>query len=127
MGTATDQLTTTMDIWPTLAELAGVQAQPHLPLDGISMVPVLQGSSVERGPVYWSFMDGLAIRDGNWKLVFGEDGDEQPRLFDLAADLAEETSLADQEPERTAEMLQQACAWLQDVEADATPQPSTSR
>ena len=82
---------------------------------------------MERGPVYWSFMDGLAIRDGNWKLVFGEDGDEQPRLFDLAADLAEETSLADQEPERTAEMLQQARAWLQDVEADATPQPSTSR
>ena len=126
-GSATDQLAATMDIWPTLAELAGVQAQPHLPLDGISMVPVLQGSSVERGPVYWSFMDGLAIRDGNWKLVFGEDGDEQPRLFDLAADLAEETSLADQEPERTAEMLQQARAWLQDVEADATPQPSTSR
>ena len=77
--------------------------------------------------MYWSFMDGLAMRDGNWKLVVGEDSDTQPKLFDLAADVAEETSLAGQEPERTAEMLQQARAWLGEVEADATPQPSTNR
>ena len=126
-GGETDQLATTMDIWPTLAELSGARAQPDRPLDGISLVPVLQGSSVERGPVYWSFMDGLAMRDGDWKLVTGEDGDEQPKLFNLAADLGEETNLAEQEPERTSLMLSQAREWLQEVEADATPQPSTSR
>ena len=126
-GGETDQLATTMDIWPTLAELSGARAQPDLPLDGVSLVPVLQGSSVERGPVYWSFMDGLAMRDGDWKLVTGEDGDEQPKLFNLAADLGEETDLAEQEPERTSLMLSQAREWLEEVEADATPQPSTSR
>ena len=126
-GGETDQLATTMDIWPTLAELSGARAQPDLPLDGVSLVPVLQGSSVERGPVYWSFMDGLAMRDGDWKLVTGEDGDEQPKLFNLAVDLGEETDLAEQEPERTSLMLSQAREWLEEVEADATPQPSTSR
>lgn len=126
-GGQTDQLATTMDIWPTIAELAGIEAKPDRPLDGVSMVQTLQGSSVERGPVYWSFMDGLAMRDGNWKLVTGEDGDEQPKLFDLSTDLAEQTNLAEQEPERTATMLQRAREWLQEVQASVTEQPSTSR
>ena len=126
-GSQTDQLAATMDIWPTIAELADIEAQPDRPLDGVSMVRALQGSSVERGPVFWSFMDGLAMRDGDWKLVAGEDGDEQPKLFDLAADVAEQTNLAEREPERTAAMLQQARDWLQEVEASATAQPSTSR
>lgn len=126
-GGQTDQLATTMDVWPTIAELAGIEAKPDRPLDGVSMVQTLQGSSVERGPVYWSFMDGLAMRDGNWKLVTGEDGDEQPKLFDLSTDLAEQTNLAEQEPERTATMLQRAREWLQEVQASVTEQPSTSR
>ncbi len=126
-GGQTDQLATTMDIWPTIAELAGIEAKPDRPLDGVSVVQTLQGSRVERGPVFWSFMDGLAMRDGNWKLVAGEDGDQQPKLFDLSADLAEQTNLAEQEPERTATMLQRAREWLQEVQASATAQPSTSR
>ena len=126
-GGQTDQLATTMDIWPTIAELAGIEAEPDRPLDGVSVVQTLRGSSVERGPVFWSFMDGLAMRDGNWKLVAGEDGDEQPKLFDLSTDLAEQTNLAEQEPERTATMLNQAREWLQEVQASATEQPSTSR
>ena len=126
-GGQTDQLATTMDIWPTIAELAGIEAKPDRPLDGVSMVRTLRGSSIERGPVYWSFMDGLAMRDGNWKLVTGEDGDEQPQLFDLSTDLAEQTNLAEQEPELTATMLQRAREWLQEVRASATEQPSTSR
>lgn len=126
-GGQTDQLATTMDIWPTIAELAGIEAKPDRPLDGVSMVRTLRGSSIERGPVFWSFMDGLAMRDGNWKLVTGEDGDEQPQLFDLSTDLAEQTNLAEQEPELTATMLQRAREWLQEVRASATEQPSTSR
>lgn len=126
-GGQTNQLAASMDVWPTVAELSGVKPQPDRPLDGVSLVPVLQGSSVERGPMYWSFMDGLAMRDGDWKLVVGEDGDEEPQLFDLSADIGEKTNLSEQEPERTAEMMRQARAWLEEVEADATPQPSTRR
>ena len=124
-GGQTHQLAASMDIWPTIAELSAIKPQPDRPLDGISLVPVLQGSNVERGPMYWSFMDGLAMREGDWKLVVGEDGDEEPQLFDLSADIAEKTNLSEQEPERTAKMMRQARAWLEEVAADATPQPST--
>lgn len=126
-GARTEQLAATMDLWPTLAELAGASQLPDRPMDGASLVPVLNGGFVERGPMFWSFMDGLAMRDGDWKLVVGEDGDDQPKLFDLAADLGELTSVADQFPDRTARMTREATEWLRDVNADATPQPSAER
>ena len=125
-GRATDQLSATMDVWPTLAELAGAPEPSERPLDGVSLVPVLGGESVNRGPMYWNFMDGLAMREGNWKLVAREDGVETPKLFDLGADLGERDDLAGQHQERLARMSQQADRWLREVSADATPQPSAS-
>ena len=126
-GTQTDQLAATMDVWPTLAELAGVPEPIERPLDGVSLVPVLAGGTVDRGPMFWSFMDGLAMRDGNWKLVAGEDGIEQPMLFDLGSDLGEANDVAAHETERAAQMATEASEWLRSVNADATPQPSMSQ
>ncbi len=126
-GTATSQLAASMDIWPTIAELAGAALPSDRPLDGVSLVPALEGGVVNRGPMFWSFMDGLAMRDGDWKLVQGEDGNQEPMLFNLAADLGEQTDLAAREPERTAQMLQVARAWLEEVNASATPQPSNEK
>ena len=125
-GGETGQLAATMDVWPTLADLAEAAAPSNRPLDGVSLVPVLRGRVVSRGPMYWSFMDGLAMRDGDWKLVIGEDGDDKPRLFDLGTDLGERDDLAAHEPERVARMARQAEQWLREVEAEATPQPSRS-
>ena len=126
-GTRTEQLAATMDVWPTLAELAGAPLPSERPLDGVSLAPVLEGVSVPRGPMHWSFMDGLAMRDGNWKLVVGEDGDDRPLLFDLSSDLGESDDLSASETERVERMRAQAAAWLEAVSADATPQPSASR
>lgn len=123
-GSQTDQLAATMDVLPTLAELSALSVPSNRPLDGVSLVPVLRGGAVSRGPMYWSFMDGLAMREGDWKLVLGEDGDDTPKLFDLSTDLGESNDLAGQEPQRVARMAQQSRHWLREVEADATPQPS---
>ncbi len=126
-GTETDQLAATMDILPTVAELAAVPVPTDRPLDGVSLVPVLAGGTVARGAMFWSFMDGLAMREGTWKLVAGEGGNEQPMLFDLGSDLGEANDLAAHDPERASRMAAEAEAWLRSVNADATPQPSTSR
>ena len=67
------------------------------------------------------------MRDGDWKLVVGEDGNEQPMLFNLGEELGEQTDLSGQHPERTAEMSRAAEQWLREVEAGATPQPSVQR
>ena len=126
-GTETDQVALTMDVWPTVAELASVADSSPRPLDGRSLVPVLRGGQVRRGPVYWSFMDGLAMRDGDWKLVLGEDGRDAPELFDLRKDLGEQANLVEQERRRVAQMTEQARDWLSEVQSDATPQPSATR
>lgn len=126
-GAETDQLAAGFDLWPTLAEMAGAPLPVDRPLDGRSLVPVLAGESLERGPMFWSFMDGLAMREGNWKLVAGEDGREEPALFDLSADLGEANDLAAEERPRAQRMAQAAEEWLREVTADATPQPSASR
>lgn len=123
-GGKTDQLAATMDVWPTLAELAGASAPAERPLDGISLTPVLGGGSVERDPMYWSFMDGLAMRQGSWKLVLGEDGMQEAMLFDLSGDLGEQRNLAEEHPDRAAKMAEMARLWLAEVTASATPQPS---
>jgi iduronate 2-sulfatase len=74
-NTSTDQLAETVDIYPTLAELAGL-AKPEVPqpFDGTSMVPVLQNAEVRvRDHAYHAFPKdghlGRAIRTDRYRLV----------------------------------------------------------
>ena len=69
-GTRTDTLCWSLDVFPTMLELAGT-ASPR-PLDGRSLVPVLEGRG--DGAPRQLFWLGRAMRDGDWKLVLnGED------------------------------------------------------
>jgi arylsulfatase A-like enzyme len=89
------------DVYPTLAEIAGLP--PPAGLDGRSVVPVLTGAVATLGerPFYWEFpRDRLhqAVRLGHWKGVrFGTD---QPlALYDLENDRAERHDVAADHPE----------------------------
>jgi len=74
-GTHTAQLTETVDIYPTLVELAGLpRPQVPQPLDGLSMVPVLKDPETRiRDHAYHSFPRGgrlgRAIRTDRYRLV----------------------------------------------------------
>ena len=59
-----------LDLLPTLAELAGAELPPGPPLDGASIVPLLEGKPYQpAGPFYYHFAGILeAVRDGKWKL-----------------------------------------------------------
>ncbi len=61
---ATKFSSVTSDILPTLCDLAGLPL-PNRPLDGISLVPVLNGTEQSRqDPIFfWSFMTGIAFSD----------------------------------------------------------------
>jgi iduronate 2-sulfatase len=74
-NTSTDQLAETVDIYPTLAELAGLE-KPKVPqpMDGLSMVPVLKNPDLQiRDHAYHSFPRGgylgCAIRTDRYRLV----------------------------------------------------------
>jgi choline-sulfatase len=87
----------TIDVLPTLCDLAGVSMAEVMPwTDGVSLVPVVGGA--ERGPVPMEYAaEGtiapmVALRDGRWKYVRCEADPEM--LFDLEADPKELRNLA---------------------------------
>jgi len=100
-GGATDRVTLTMDIFPTVCAAAGVAPPPNL--DGVSFLPELRGESpLLRRDLYFVRREGystycgktiVAFRRGDWKLV--QDNPFAPlELYDLKSDPQETTDLA---------------------------------
>ena len=121
-GGATSQLVMTMDWVPTLLEAAGVAPHPDYPLDGESLLRVLQapGSTFER-ELFWrmNFRNQRALRAGRWKYLRTEDGEF---LYDLATDPRERANRAPRDPARLEAMRARYAEWqktVPDVPADA--------
>ncbi len=94
-----DTPVSTLDLLPTLAEMAGVALDADAgSLDGESMLP-LAGGAARRAPVLMeyagegSYAPLVSIRDGRFKFTHCEL--DPPQLFDLDADPQELTNLAE--------------------------------
>ena len=119
------------DLYPTLLELAGVLNPPDHPIDGRSLVPLLRGGELNRGPLYWHYphygnqggAPGGAVRDGDWKLIeWYEDGRRE--LFNVQNDIGETKDLAATQPDKVQELAAKLQAWRTDVGAVMpTPNP----
>jgi len=107
----TRQLALTMDWVATFFAAAGVKAHPDYPLDGASLLPVLEqpAAAFER-ELFWrmKFRRQKALRSGQWKYLAIE-GNEF--LFDLAADPRERANRAAREPERFAALRARYADW----------------
>lgn len=82
------------DIYPTLAELAGLPKSDKL--DGLSLAPVISGTREEvRSSLFTSYRNTVrAVRDEQWKLVRYPERD-YTQLFDLKHDPLELNNLAE--------------------------------
>jgi arylsulfatase A-like enzyme len=98
-----------LDILPTALAAAGVQVQPEWKLDGVNLLPYLEGKKTEapHDMLYWRFGEQMALRQGDWKIVRydpaadGAKGKATPlKLYNLAQDIGEANDLAAKEPER---------------------------
>ena len=106
------------DVMPTLAELAGVSKDVPTDTDGVSIVPTLLGSGIQKKHEYL-FWRG-AIRMGNWKGV-GKPG--KLSLYDLGRDMGETNDLAGKHPDVVAkltELMRKAWTQPRSQEADGT-------
>ena len=114
-GGVSAQLTMTMDWVPTLLEAAGVAPNPDYPLDGVSLLKVLEDPAfaVER-ELFWrmNYRNQRALRAGRWKYFSSEDGEF---LYDLALDARERANRATREPERLAAMRARFAEWERTV------------
>ena len=122
-GKATTQLTELVDVYPTVAKLAGLT--PPAGLQGQSLVPLLEepaNPSWNRDLVFTiSRSGGESIRTKEWRFThwgFGAKGEE---LYDLKNDPGEFTNLATDA--RYADQVAQLKARLQEKRASAGYDP----
>ena len=129
-GSETRVLASTLDVMPTILELADVSGRADKPFDGVDLSPVLlEGEAIVPRQLFWGgdgvFWNGAAVRDGPWKLVIDRyEGDSPglPMLFNLDEDLGESNDLADTHHGRAKQMFAALSRWRDDVAEGATPQ-----
>ena len=111
-----------MDFFPTILDIAGLDPAPKIPLDGESLLPLLrQSGSLERDAIYFHYPNyafhgenrlGGAIREGNYKLIeFYVDGAVE--LYDVVNDIGEEHDLSEEMPDRASSMKAKLDRWLE--------------
>src|SRR5260370_32211512 len=60
-----------LDLLPTALAAAGAEAKAEWKLDGVNLLPYLEGKNpaTPHDVLYWRFGEQMAIRQGEWKLV----------------------------------------------------------
>ena len=123
-GRITDQIGHIIDLMPTFLHLAGVcPPNQETPLQGNSLLQVLNGGKLKRDFLAWEHEGNRAIRQGKWKLVSEYPGTWTYfypyknkgawELYDLSADPTELNNLATQNPGKTAELAKLYETWAQ--------------
>lgn len=149
-GVVSDVTMTSMDLLPTFCQLAKVDLPTDRVIDGKNIAAILSGESSEtphKSIYYYNGANLQAVRQGDWKLHLprttkdqpfwsrkpgkgkGFVNLEEPRLFNLAADLAEKNDLAAKHPEVVKKLEAQAAvirAELGDVGVKGTDQHAIS-
>ena len=73
-GSTVDATVSLTDLYATIADIVGEEPEDGVAPDSVSLLPLLRGGAGDRGaPVVHHSLNGMfAIRDGRWKLVFGD-------------------------------------------------------
>jgi len=129
-----------IDLLPTLADLTGVELTDTKPLNGRSLVPLLEGalpesSSSGKGAVPWTertlythrgyARDGIelfpgAVRTDRYRLVC----EESPcQLYDMIEDPVQEENIAQERPALTKRLREDFEAWYKDVTQSGIERP----
>ena len=111
-GRVLDTQVIALDILPTALAAGGTEAKPDWKLDGVNLLPLLDGRTgqLAREALFWRFGVQFAVRQGDWKLVKAS-RDMQPALFNLAADLGEKNDLAAQQPDKVKQLQALWDSW----------------
>ena len=137
-GKVTDRVATSMDLFPTIARLAGAELPEDRVLDGVDVSPLLAGEPArddERTVLHYVHTHLQALRHGRFKLHLPRPVQppwtpkwsghippadriaiDTPLLFDLLDDPGETTDVATKHPEVVAELLALAEAARADLD-----------
>ena len=119
-GSVNTSLNSSVDVMPTLLDLAGVDIPEGV--DGESIGGILRGErDVAREEIFTDLMSrGVMLRQGSWKFVLnwkplGGDVRDLDELYNLADDPYEEHNLAYRDRVRAASMRDRILSWLEET------------
>ena len=130
-GTISMEAGSVLDFLPTCVTLAGGKVPDDRPIDGVDLMPVLEGKKGRERTIYYYSNDNLnAVRKGKWKLHFtyydhSRGGyrnrkhwvtPEVPLLYDLHADPSERFDIAAEHPEIVRELTETAQRYKDEIE-----------
>ncbi|HWW88109.1 MAG TPA: sulfatase-like hydrolase/transferase [Vicinamibacterales bacterium] len=101
------ELVRSIDVFPTVLDLAGVQTPPSItyPRSGHSFANAMTGHAADdelsfaeslTPRIHYGWSDLRSVTDGRWKYILAP----RPELYDLASDPGEVKNLVDSEPSR---------------------------
>lgn len=112
-GTFGDPVTS-LDVFPTVLAVGSGEAPKGVTLDGVNLLPHLKGETktvLADRALYWRMGGGqnFAIRKGNMKLV--KNGKQPVELYDLSADITENSNLAGTNTQAVAKLQKELDEW----------------
>jgi arylsulfatase A-like enzyme len=132
-GKVDDRPVIQLDILPTALAAAGVPLEADTKVEGVNLLPYLNGekTNAPHDALYWRFGQQIAIRKGDWKLVKAPGGSlQQPQqgggrggqligiastdgaqLYNLKEDIGEQNNLAEKNPEKVKELAADWNKW----------------
>ncbi|TVR15307.1 MAG: arylsulfatase [Balneolaceae bacterium] len=124
-GSVSNELTTAMDLFPTIARIVGAELPDDRIIDGHDIWPILSGETNAQSPYeafYYYRDDRLqAVRSGKWKLHIYRPGEGRTQiLYDLEADIGETTDVSEQNPDVVNRLEELAEKAREDMGDDVT-------
>ncbi len=115
-GSVYENPLSTLDLLPTFIKAAGGDPTVFEELDGVDMIPYLQGTNRERPhqTLYWKMETRGTVRDGDWKML--RFPDRPAELYNLVEDPGEQNNLADAHPEMVKTLYKKLFAWELELE-----------
>jgi len=129
-GKTCNELTTTMDLMPTLAKLAGTDEPKDRIIDGRNIWPLMAGQQGVKSPhkvfYYYQKAQLQAVRTRQWKLYLPLDEwqiyvarditqKHKSELYDLENDVSETNNVAAEHPDIVKKLLEYAGLARQDI------------
>lgn len=116
-GTSYQAPISALDILPTALAAAKSKPANKKPLDGVNLLPYLNGELQTRPhqTLYWKRAAFAAVRDGDYKLI--RFPDRPAVLYDLKSDPYEKTDLSMRFPDKSRAMLKKLFSWENELQA----------